>query len=597
MRPGALALAGVLAWSAAPAPAQTAFSGSVRDAAGAPIAGAMVTFSSGEPAHHVTVFSADDGSFRAAGLDAGPFDVRARRFGWRDTWKQGVASGSGALALVLERETDPIGLSLQLPANHWYARVLARIPDDSLRWHLKRECTFCHQQGNPITRQPRTREEWDKIIALMGRMGAMLPAQLRRELPDILAAAYDPASAVPELTESSSLAQLAAPPSAEVRRARIEEWDLGGRASMQHDVIAHPDGRIYSVDGSQDRLYRLDPSQPGGKREFWDIPGGNRAPGGIFASERRRETSTSSARVGPHSLQVAPDGSVWITLAIGNELARFDPASGTFEVHEVATGFYPHTLRFDARGRFWYTMAASNHVGMFDPKTREQRHVRLPARTWKQAAVLRLMPFFLWLDRRTNLRERNAEGGDGFTMPVPYGIDIAPDGGVWFSQLNENRIGRIEPDSLDVELFETPFPAPRRLRFDSKGVLWVPSFSAALLAAFDPRTGSYRSWELPIEPRGSESPYALAVDRRSDTVWICGTTSDTLIRFEPSSERFTVYPLPTRVTYTRDIDFDAEGRIWTSNSNSPAWQIEGGQPRVIRLTPDPDRLSRALADR
>jgi streptogramin lyase len=593
----ALALAGWVAWSAAPAAAGTAFSGSVRDAGGAAIPGAMVTFSAGEPAHHVTVFTGDDGGFHAADLDAGPFDVRARRLGWRDTWKQGVAAGSGPLELVLERETDPIGLALQLPANHWYARVLARIPDDSLRWHLKRECTFCHQQGNPITRQPRTREEWEKIIALMGRMGAMLPAELRRDLPDIFAAAWDPATAVPELTAGLEHASFAAPPPAEVRRARIEEWDLGERASMQHDVIAHPDGTIYSVDGSQDRLYRLDPAQPGGQREFWDVPSGGRAPGGIFASERRRETSTSRARVGPHSLQVAPDGAVWITLAIGNGLARFDPASGTFEVHEVATGFYPHTLRFDARGRFWYTMAASNHVGMFDPATGEQRHVRLPARTWTQAAVLRLMPFFLWLDRRTNLRERNAEGGDGFTMPVPYGIDIAPDGGVWFSQLNEDRIGRIDPGTLDVELFETPFPAPRRLRFDSRGVLWVPSFSAALVAAFDPRTGEYRSWELPIEPRGSESPYALAVDRRTDTVWICGTTSDTLIRFEPSSERFTVYPLPTRVTYTRDIDFDAQGRIWTSNSNSPAWQIEGGQPRVIRLTPDADAPTRALADR
>jgi hypothetical protein len=26
--------------------------------------------------------------------------------------------------------------------------------------------------------------------------------------------------------------------------------------------------------------------------------------------------------------------------------------------------------------------------------------------------------------------------------------------------------------------------------------------------------------------------------------------------------------------------------VWTSNSNSPAWQIEGGMPRVIRLDPD-----------
>jgi streptogramin lyase len=179
-------------------------------------------------------------------------------------------------------------------------------------------------------------------------------------------------------------------------------------------------------------------------------------------------------------------------------------------------------------------------------------------------------------------------------MPVPYGIDIAPDGGVWFSQLNEDRIGRIEPETLAVELFETPFPAPRRLRFDRSGRLWVPSFSAAKLAAFDPKTARYREWALPITPLLGEVPYALAVHPVTQDVWVCGTNSDTLIRFEPGPERFTVYPLPTRVTYTREIDFDAAGRVWTSNSNAPSWQIEGGQPRVLRLDPEPAPRAAAL---
>ena len=171
------------------------------------------------------------------------------------------------------------------------------------------------------------------------------------------------------------------------------------------------------------------------------------------------------------------------------------------------------------------------------------------------------------------------------TMPIPYGIDVAPDGTVFFSQLNEHRIGRVDPESFEVEMIDTPFPAPRRLRFDSKGKLWIPSFSGSLVSRFDPATREFDSWELPIEPLGSETPYALHVDRRSDTVWICGTNSDSLIRFEPPKERFTVYPLPTRVTYTREIDFDEQGRVWTSNSNAPAWQIEGGMPSVIRLDP------------
>ena len=50
------------------------------------------------------------------------------------------------------------------------------------------------------------------------------------------------------------------PPAPEALVAVVDEWDLGGRASMQHDMTVHPDGRIYSVDMTQDQLYRLAPA-------------------------------------------------------------------------------------------------------------------------------------------------------------------------------------------------------------------------------------------------------------------------------------------------------------------------------------------------
>jgi streptogramin lyase len=512
--------------------------------------------------------------------------VRVRRIGWRDLHVTAAASDSApVLALALEREDDPAQVAAQLPANRWYQLVLERIDDPGQREELKRQCTYCHQQGSAATRLVRDEEQWRKLLALMGRMGGMLSTDLRERLPALFMSAYDPATAVPALTARMHEPGFAPPPSPEARRAVIEEWDLGDRASMQHDVTMHPDGRLYSVDMSHDRLYRLDPGAPGGDRRAWDIPRGDLPLGGVFASVGSPQPPTSDAHVGPHSLQVAPDGAIWITLALGNQLARFDPGGERFEVVDLRHGFYPHTLRFDARGRIWYTIAASNHLGMYDPATREHRELRLPARNLGQAMVLRMMPMLLWLNRRVDLRGAAAES-DGVTMPVPYGVDVAPDGSVWFSQLNEHRIGRVDPDSFAIEMIDTPFAAPRRLRFDAQGGLWIPSFSESLIARFDPKTRAFQRWELPIEPRGSETPYALHVEPGSGEVWICGTNSDTLIRFQPASERFTVYPLPTRVTYTREISFDAQGRVWTSNSNSPAWQIEGGMPRVLRLDPD-----------
>jgi len=575
----------VLGPAAAFGDARRVFFGSV-ESGGVPVVGAMVSFLRADLGHAITVFSDEQGRFVSPVLafDQG-YSIRVRRIGWQDGWLEDVRpSATSPLAISLERHLDPDAVAAQLPANYWYERVLSRIDDPGERAELKQQCTYCHQQGNWATRRPRPQAQWEKLIHLMGTRGAMISRSLREKLPAVLIDAYEPERAVAELVGDDFDPHGFALPSPAARRAVIEEWALGGRASTQHDVMVHPDGRIYSVDGPQDQLHRLDLRGATPRRESWTLPHGDLPPGGVFATSSREEAA-ANAYVSPHSLQTAPDGSIWITLSSGNQLARFDVETERFEIHEVARGIYPHTLRFDPRGRIWYTMAATNHVGFFDPATLEQRHVRLPARNWTQALILRLTPFFLKVGRVIDIRGRAADG-DGIKMPVPYGIDIAPDGGVWFSQLNERRIGRIDPDSFEYEMIETPFETPRRIRFDSKGGLWIPSFSESLLAHFDPETRRFRTWPLPIEPLGTETPYALAVEPKTDVVWICGTNSDTMIRFEPETESFTVFPLPTRVTYTREVDFDAEGRVWTSNSNGPTWQIEGGVPQVVRIDPD-----------
>lgn len=551
---------------------------------GTPVVGAMVTVRFGEPFQERTVFTNAAGRYLVSGLPESTEQfIRVRRIGWHDLRVRGEstpAEGNLNLDFKMVRHTDAGAVAAQLPANHWYALVLEQLTDAGDREQLVRQCTYCHQQGNAATRIQRDPAEWRKILALMARMGGGLDADLAARMPEIFNRAYDPATAIPALTRGFDQPGFAPPPSEEVRRAVIDEFELGGRSSMQHDMIVHPNGDIYSVDMATDSLFRLDPSVPGGKRHRYPIPSSDLPIGGIMDSGAL--PSNTSMRMGPHSLQVDAKGGIWITLAIGNRLVRFDPADNSFRFEELPAGIYPHTLRIDDRGRIWYTLAVSNHVGVYDPASGQHDVIRVPARSFREAVILRMIPFFLWLSQYVEL---DLFGGEGSSLPVPYGIDFAPDGGVWFSQLNAHRIGHIDPDSFEVTMIDTPFTAPRRMRFDSKGTLWIPGFSSNLVSSFNTDSGEFKSYELPIEPLGSETPYALNVDPATDDVWICGTNSDSLIRFEPETERFTVYPLPTRVTYTRDLDFSSDGGIWTSNSNAPAWQIETGIPRVLKLDP------------
>jgi len=557
------------------------FAGRVSDAAQQPVGGAIVTVENLRLRRSTTVYTDRRGWFEMPPLETDTYFVRVRRIGFQDAERARVelTPGTVRLDIPLADETDRRAVAWQLPASRWLPLLLAELPNDQLREEFTRQCTYCHQQGNWATRVQRSDADWQKIFKLMARMGGVISPDLRERLPGAFNRAYADDNYLPALVPPDFVPPPG--PTGEAAAAVITEWDLGHEASMQHDLTVHPDGSIYSVDTNQDALYRLDPRTS--ERKVWPVPRGTSPLGGVFAGVGTILAPNSNSHVAPHSLQVAPDGSIWTTLCLGNKIGRFDPATETWTIIELEEGLYPHTLRFDQKGRVWYTLAVSNHIGMIDPASGLRETIRLPARSWSQAIALRLAPAVLWLSNYISIADQAAGAGEGVNLPIPYGIDIAPDGGVWFSQLNERRIGRLDPDTHAIEMIETPFSGPRRLRFDSKGNLWIAGFSSALIARYAPGTGQFTSWKLPIE--GVETPYALNVDRNTDTVWICGTNSDSLISFDPASEAFTVYPLPTRVTYTREIDFDDAGGVWASNSNFPTWQIEASGPKVLRLQP------------
>ena len=90
-------------------------------------------------------------------------------------------------------------------------------------------------------------------------------------------------------------------------------------------------------------------------------------------------------------------------------------------------------------------------------------------------------------------------------------------------------------------------------------------------------------WKVYDLPNGSNQiPYALNVDK-DGIVWVCGTNNDAIVRFDPETKEFVTFRMPTRVTFTRELEFDEEGNVWTSNANSPARHTERGLGSIIKL--------------
>jgi streptogramin lyase len=171
---------------------------------------------------------------------------------------------------------------------------------------------------------------------------------------------------------------------------------------------------------------------------------------------------------------------------------------------------------------------------------------------------------------------------------TPYGIDVAPDGVVWYAKLNGNRLGRIDPklpDDHPEKIVEwlPPVHGPRRFMVAPDGLIWVPGWASGDIASFDPKTEQWKVYPLPAGP--NSLPYALHVEPKTGMIWVCGTGTDSMVRFDPKTEKFTEYPLPTRVTYTREVEFDDQGNVWVTNSNYPVRHIENMRGSIIKLEP------------
>lgn len=564
----------------------------VTDPAGAPVATAMVrerpadgpnldTSDEGYPAPGVTHVVAPEitGFSDAAGVvgfsdrDA-PMEYLVRKPGYQDLAVKPPLD-QRELIVTLEPETDPVKLAEARPASSWLGAL--DLGDRDTRLHFQTQCTFCHQQGNAFIRIERTPEEWSTIISRMMRYGSRLSSQDQKAMPERLSAGYR------KLRENPGLVPEPLPWDPALSGVVITEWPLGDIFSQVHDMLVAANGLVYVADNIQDRLYEVDPRT--NEVTVYRIPHREgEENGGLLAARLKdfpRHDSTSNA----HSLaESRVDGHIFITPSAQRRLVEFDPETKAFTLHDMEEGFYPHTIRVDQKDRVWFTLALSNQVAMFDRATQRFTVYDLPTRGFREwlnvrfiGFVFKLMswgvPLANWLPV-----DRQATG-----TPLPYGIDITPDGKVWFARLHTDEIGSIDPDTGEITMIATPFKGPRRLRTDAAGKLWITAFPESAIVRFDPSTGQFARYDLPLEPKGGDTPYALNVDRARGVVWVNGNQSDSLYTFDIASESWQQIPMPRRVTFTRDVEFEPDGTAYTAIAHFPGWHVEDGQSTLIRV--------------
>ena len=521
--------------SALDAPAET-IRGTVVDQSGKAVAGVMVSAFDEGHRKWVSTFSQADGSYQIDGLRDVDHTVRARLMGQLDEWLEDVEGSATRLTITMQPATG-LDLEDQRPANSAFGML--KFDNARDKQNFKMFCTYCHQVGTIGFRTPEKPVDWETMLRRMDGFGGLYPHTQKTIVQRLINTYKDDAikkwpTFVPPPAPTGTAAQ-----------ARITTWEIGKRIEGSfHDLELGPDGLVYAVNISKHRVVTLDPRT--GEQRRYPLPQGSYA---------------------PHSIELGNDGHMWLTLCASGQMAKFDIKTKEYticssaEAHE-RRGSYPHTLRInpeDPEGLIWYTDAGRNSCFSLHPETLKVKEYHLLKAGQAVAA------------------------GKGESRGItPYGLDFSPvDGMIWYSKLNGNRIGRIDPAAADgnIKEWNPPFRGPRRLHVAPDGMVWVPGFGSGVFGKFNPETEQWTVYDLPDAM--NQIPYALNIDPRG-YVWICGTGNDTLNRFDPKTEQLVEFRLPMRVSYTREIEFDAEGNVWVSTSG-PARHMERGYGAIIKL--------------
>jgi streptogramin lyase len=568
-----LALVVLGAGSLSTGAAVSGLAGTVRSMDATAMDGVVISARALESSVTTSVFTDERGEYVFPPLETGRYDVWAQAVGYETARAQiaidATPQARHAFTLTTIKDVTP-----QLTGSEW----INALPEGTRELRRMKEifrtnCTACH---GPTHALQNTFDEngWRAVIGLMERLTGTgginrhtTVVHYKEELARYLASVRGPAS--PPLTF-----KLDPRPRGEAARVVITEYDVplaGARserawndgsdwsrgwptASMGarwiHDIVPDRDGNAW---GTRDRgpadmtLFKIETKT--GQVSGFSVKNGQAI---------RRS----------HSITKDQNGIIWFDGGDGT-LGRLDPKTEAFKMFTPPLnmgGGQLTTIDVDARGKIWG--ATEGGANRFDPETETWRH--FPSLTYARNFVYGTAGDAEgngWWTQYTADKVVKADPKTGKTYEVvmrPPWLDkeevtTAADR-EWFTSMGVMTWGNINTVPHGQQ--------PRRLGADKRGeFVWVPNNAGNNLARINIRTLETKYY--PVQG----NPYFVTVDKDSN-VWTNLFADAKVAKFNPRTERWTYYTLPSRCE-SRNISVDdLRGDVWVPCANTS---------RVIRL--------------
>jgi virginiamycin B lyase len=278
----------------------------------------------------------------------------------------------------------------------------------------------------------------------------------------------------------------------------------------------------------------------------------------------------------PHDPAVAPDGSLWYTGMRSNTLGRLDPATGQIKEYPLKTpDSGPHGLIADREGNIWFTANYKGYIGKLNPRTGEVTEYPMPDPAARD-------PHTIVIDRK-GILWFTVQGGnfvgrlDPDTGSVrlkqsptsgsrPYGIALNSNQVPFFCELGTNKLGRINPETMEITEYMLPEGArPRRLAITPDDMIYYTDFARGYLGRLDPATGKVE--EKPSPGGRKSNPYGIAATP-DGVVWYSesGVSPNTIVRFDPKTKTFDTRPIPSGGGVIRHMAATPKGELYIACS-------------------------------
>jgi virginiamycin B lyase len=136
----------------------------------------------------------------------------------------------------------------------------------------------------------------------------------------------------------------------------------------------------------------------------------------------------------------------------------------------------------------------------------------------------------------------------------------------FFDLFGTNKMASIDPVTMAIKEYPLPNEAsrPRRIAITSDDIIWYSDYARGYLGRLDPATGTVTEWPSPSGPQSL--PYGIAVYQ--DVIWYSesGVKPNTLVRFDPKTQKFQTWVIPSGGGVVRNMMATKEGNFVLAES-------------------------------